>query len=111
MKAKYIIGILLVILLAGLPSKAQDRGANNYRSNDASIVVNNYYDDYDYYYSSRINRFHRSYNLFNYYSPVFTDTYWYTYQPYSWGLSIYGGSGFGYGLSYNYPVYILRIRL
>ena len=77
---------------------------NDYRNNDARIVVNNYYDDYDYYFSSRINRFHRSYSSFNYYAPVFTDSYWYNYQPYSWGISIYGGSGFG-SAYYNYPVY------
>ena len=59
------------------------------------VVVNNYYDDYDYYFSSRINRFHRSYTAFDYYAPVFTDSYWYNYQPYSWGVSIYGGGGFG----------------
>ena len=69
------------------------------------IVVNNYYDDYDYYFSSRINRFHRSYAAFDYYAPVFTDSYWYNYQPYSWGVSIYGGGGFGIGFSTSYPVY------
>lgn len=103
MKAKYTIGILSVILLSCFPLKGQLTGMNDYRNNDARIVVNNYYDDYDYYFSSRINRFHRSYCTFNYYAPVFTESYWYNYQPYSWGVSIYGGSGFG--LTYNYPVY------
>ena len=36
---------------------------------------------------------------------MFTDSYWYNYQPFSWGISIYGGRGFGFGYSYNYPVY------
>ncbi len=105
MKAKYYIGILSVLLLTGSTVKAQIADMRDYRNDDARIVVNNYYDDYDYYFSSRINRFHRSYTAFNYYAPVFTDAYWYNYQPYSWGISIYGGGGFGIGYSYNYPVY------
>jgi hypothetical protein len=108
MKAKYYIGILSALLLAGMPVKAQyadDVYLNNDDAN-ARIVVNNYYDDYDYYYASRINRFHRSYAVFDYYSPFFTDTYWYTYRPYTWGLSIYrGGLGFSIGYNFNYPLY------
>jgi hypothetical protein len=84
MKAKLYIGILFVLLLAGSTVKAQRD---------------------DFYFSSRINRFHRSYSDFNYYAPVFTDSYWYNYQPYSWGISIYGGGGFGISYSNNYPVY------
>ena len=64
-------------------AKAQMDYTGDYRNDDARVVVNNYYDDYDYYYSSRINRFHRSYAAFDYYAPVFTDSYWYNYQPYS----------------------------
>lgn len=105
MKAKYYIGILSVLLLTGSTVKAQIADMRDYRNDDARIVINNYYDDYDYYFSSRINRFHRSYTAFNYYAPVFTDTYWYNNQPYSWGISIYGGGGFGLGYSFNYPVY------
>ncbi|MDO9339511.1 MAG: hypothetical protein Q7T72_03180 [Bacteroidales bacterium] len=105
MKAKYYIGILSFLLLTGSTVKAQIADMRDNRNDDARIVVNNYSDDYDYYFSSRINRFHRSYTAFNYYAPVFTDTYWYNYQPYSWGISIYGGGGFGLGYSFNYPVY------
>jgi hypothetical protein len=105
MKAKYYIGILSALILAGIPLKAQYADNRDFRNDNASIIVNNYYDDYDYYFSSRINRFHRSYSAFEYYSPVFTETYWYNYRPYSWGVSIYGGTGLGFGLSYNYPVY------
>jgi len=105
MKAKYYIGIISLLMLTCTTLKAQNGDMRNYRNDDAKIVVNNYYDDYDYYFSSRINRFHRSYSAFDYYAPVFTETYWYNYQPYSWGISIYGGGGFGIGYSYNYPVY------
>jgi hypothetical protein len=96
MKAKYYSGILFILLLPFMQGSAQV---------STTVVVTNYNDDYDFYYSSRINRFHRSYTAFEYYAPVFTDTYWYNYQPYSWGLSIYGGGGIAVGYSYNYPVY------
>jgi len=105
MKAKYYIGILSALLLTVIPLKAQYADNRDFRNNGASVVINNYYDDYDYYYTSRINRFHRSYAVFDYYSPLYTDVYWYNYRPFTWGLSIYGGSGFGIGFSYNYPVY------
>jgi hypothetical protein len=111
MKAKYYIGIVSALLLFQLSVKAQNADYRDDRSNDAKIVVNNYYNDYDYYYSSRINRFHRSFAAFDYYSPLFTDLYWYNYRPFSWGLSIYGGGfgfglglGIGFGYSYNYPL-------
>jgi hypothetical protein len=104
MKANFNIGIIAALLLTGSTLKAQVADMRDFRNDDARIV-NNYYDDYDYYFSSRINRFHRSYSAFDYYSPVFTETYWYNYQPHSWGISIYGGGGFGIGYSYNYPVY------
>jgi hypothetical protein len=105
MKAKFFIGVLLAILLAGSTAKAQRDDYDYYRNDDSRVVINNYYDDQDYYYSSRINRFHRSYAYFGYYAPVFTETYWYSYQPYTWGISIYGGGGFGAAISYNYPAY------
>lgn len=106
MKAKYYIGILSVLMLSGMPVKAQFSDGTYYGNDGTRIIVNNYYADCDYYYSSRINRFHRSYAAFEYYSPVFTDTYWYTYTPFSWGISIYsGGLGFSVGYNFNYPVY------
>jgi len=107
MKAKFYIGIISALLLAGSPMAAQfaDDGFRN--DNTGTVINNYYYDDYDYYFASRINRFHRSYAAFDYYSPVFTETYYYNYNPYSWGISIYGGGGFGFGVgySYRYPVY------
>ena len=59
MKAKYYIGILSALILAVLPAKSQYADSRDFRNDEAGIVINNYYDDYDYYYSSRINRFHR----------------------------------------------------
>ncbi|MGQ9619863.1 MAG: hypothetical protein ACUVTX_02625 [Bacteroidales bacterium] len=104
MKTKIYIGILGALLTPGLLAEAQIADARNFRNDDAGIVINNYY-NYDFYYSSRINRFHRSYVAFNYYSPVFTDVYWYNYQPFTWGFTIYGGGRIGIGMAYNYPIF------
>ena len=104
MKAKIYIGILTAVLIPGFLVKAQVNDSRDFGNDEASTVVNNYY-NYDFYYSSRINRFHRSFLTFNYYAPLFTDSYWYNYEPASWGLSIYGGTRLGLGLSFNYPLY------
>jgi hypothetical protein len=104
MKAKLQIGILGALLLQVFPANGQIAETRDYRNDRAGLVVNNYY-NYDYFYSSRINRFHRAYSTFSYYSPVFTDSYWYTYRPYSLGMSIYGGGRIGFGIAYNYPLY------
>lgn len=84
-------------------------------------------DYYDYYYTSRIRRFHTDlYSGWGYYDPYFTNLYWYDYCPSSWGLSIYMGYnwwwpsyyyrpyyynygwydyGFHYGWGWNHPYY------
>ena len=103
MKAKNYIGILSILLLSASTIKAQRNDSGYNRNDDARLVVNNYYDDYNF--TSRINRFHRSYAAFDYYSPVFTDSYLYNYRPFSLGFGLYGGLGFGLGFSYNYPFY------
>ncbi|MBK7855477.1 MAG: hypothetical protein IPJ79_11760 [Bacteroidetes bacterium] len=59
-----------------------------------TYVTNNYYEEddyYDYYYASRIRRFHRPLWGYSYYDPFYTNSYWYDYNPYSWGTSIYLG--------------------
>ena len=67
-----------------------------YDENGNTYVTNNYYYDsddyYDYYYTSRIRRFHTNvYDGWSYYDPYFTNMYWYDYSPASWGCSIYLG--------------------
>lgn len=104
MKTKLYIGIIAAIMAASFKTEGQTAVARSYENNNSDIVINNYY-NYDFHYSSRINRFHRSYVAFDYYSPVFTDVYWYSYQPYTWGLTIYGGGRLGIGVTYNYPIY------
>ena len=59
-----------------------------------TYVTNNYYyeedDYYDYAYTARIRRFHRPYG-WSYYDNYYTNSYWYDYNPNSWGVSIYLG--------------------
>jgi len=106
MKAKIYLGLLSALTMAVLPGKAQYADNRDFRNDETGLVINNYYyDNYDYYYASRINRFHRSYAAFDYYSPVFTDIYWYNYRPFTWGVSIYGRSALGFGYSINFPIY------
>lgn len=75
------------------------------------IVENNYYYGdgdyiYDYYYASRIRRFHKPYVSYSYYNSYYTDCYWYTYEPAFWGMSIYLGSMWnpvGLSISFGFP--------
>jgi hypothetical protein len=53
------------------------------------VIVNNHYLMGGYEYTSRIKRFHTSYVTFDFYSPMYTEVYWYRYTPYTWGVSIY----------------------
>ncbi len=109
MKAK--LSIWTMTAVAGLffavsPVNAGLPQSNIYAS--GNVVVNNYnMNDFGYHYSSRISRFHNSYSTFDYYAPVFTETYWYNYEPYTWGMTIYSNGGFGvrYGSSWSFPAY------
>ncbi len=105
MKTRYI-GFIAGMMLLSTSVRAQNGDDRDFRDDNPRMEVNNYYYDNDYYFSSRIRRFHRSYSAFNYYSPLFTDLYWYDYTPFTWGINIYGGMGpgFGYsaGMGYNY---------
>ena len=74
------------------------------------------YDDcYDYYYTSRLRRFHGPYFGFSYYNNYYTNSFWYSHNPYNCGVSIYYGYNFWnpwymdpwhnyhFGLGYHYP--------
>jgi hypothetical protein len=61
---------------------------NNYYYGDNYDFENEYY---DYEYASRIRRFHRNYYGFGYYDDCYTNYYWYTYDPFLFGTSIYIG--------------------
>jgi hypothetical protein len=70
-------------------------GENNYSSYDED-------DYYDYAYSARIRRFHRPYLMYDYYADYYTNLYWYTYDPWYWGTSIYLGYHWWYPSYYSY---------
>jgi hypothetical protein len=92
MKTKFLPAI--IILTASLSPAFAEEGTSSSESNveglsNQKIMVNNYYYLNGYEYASRIKRFHRSYVTFDFYSPLFTEIYWYRYKPYTWGVSIY----------------------
>jgi len=76
-----------------------DNQAEEYYSEpDRTVYVDDYsgsgfdYDDYyDYSYSVRIKRFHRPITGFSYYNNFYTNAYWYNYDPWYWGSSVYLG--------------------
>jgi hypothetical protein len=68
-------------------SRTSDGSGNTY-------ITNNYYnsdDYYDYAYSARLRRFYTPAYGYGYYDPYYTNSYWYDYNPVSWGVSIYLG--------------------
>lgn len=78
-----------------------------YDENGTSFVTNNYYYDdyYDYEYASRLKRFYDPYFGWSYYNEFYTNYYWYTYDPWLWGVSIYIGSPGWYSNSYYWDPY------
>ncbi|MFM7078877.1 MAG: hypothetical protein ACKOYC_03690, partial [Bacteroidota bacterium] len=94
----------------------QDNGSryadNSYSTSGGNTYVtnNNYYYDeddyYDYAYSSRIRRFHTNVGYgYGYYNDYYTNSYWYDYNPWSYGVSIYLGYRWwrpNYTYYYNY---------
>lgn len=58
-------------------------------------------DYYDYSYAARIRRFYYPSYGMGYYDPWYTNTYWYDYNPYTFGTSVYVTYNF-WPNSYNY---------
>jgi hypothetical protein len=73
-------------------SSNQPAQSNTTTDADGRTIINNYYYDeddyYDYAYSSQIRRFNHPVG-WSYYDPYYTNLYWYDYNPYSWGVSLY----------------------
>lgn len=79
--------------------------SEQYIDENGNNVTNNYYGDYyeednDFSYSSRIRRFHRN-NSWGYYDPWYTNMYYYNYDPFFWGTSIYVGYRPSYSWGWN----------
>jgi hypothetical protein len=59
------------------------------------------YDDYyDYEYATRLKRFDNNVSGLSYYDNYYTNSYWYTRNPYNYGVSVYNGYSW-WGSSYN----------
>ena len=69
----------------------EDPEGNTYVTNNHYYDPYMYDDYYDYSYAARIKRFHDPYYGFGYYDPYFTNSYWYNYNPWHFGTSIYMG--------------------
>jgi hypothetical protein len=92
MKTKILLTVATVMMITPVIMANDDCGTyseREYGYGCQQVVVNNYYFDNGYEYASRIKRFHNSYVTFDFYSPIFTEIFWYNYTPYTWGVSIY----------------------
>ena len=96
----------------------QEQEARDRRYNDSIVAINKaqkdkddanpYYKDrefkyddyYDYEYATRIKRFDNRINGLSYYDNYYTNSYWYSGNPYNYGISVYNGYSW-WGPSYN----------
>lgn len=97
---------------SGYDTQPADVTTEVYTEPDGDTYIStNYYDDYyDYAYASRLRRFHSNRYFNNYYNDYYTNMYWYDYNPWSWGTSIYFNSGwfgpsFGMSFGWGWPSY------
>ncbi len=77
-------------------SQASPSSTETYYSDSNDYHGGEYYDEADdneYQYSSRIRRFHRNYQGFDYYDPCYVETCYYDPFFYEPGISIYLGNG------------------
>ena len=70
----------------------------SYNDGGNTYITNNYYNDdfdydnyYDYSYAARLRRFHHPFYGAGYYDSYYTNSYWYDYDPFLYGTSIYLG--------------------
>jgi hypothetical protein len=67
------------------------------------------YDEYDYDYATRINRFYYPYGGFGYYDPFYYPYAYYGFSPFyygfGWGWGAGFGIGWGWGAGWGYPWY------
>jgi len=95
-----------------------------YSANNSGTTVGNedyysenYYDEDDYAYASRIRRFNAPYRGFSYYDAAYTDYYWYNRSPLYYGRSMYYDPFYAYDpflpcyTCYGYPSYYGGINI
>ena len=69
----------------------QDEKGNTYITNKYYDSDFDYDDYYDYEYAVRMKRFYHPASSYGYYDNYYTNSYWYSGNPFHWGLSIYLG--------------------
>jgi len=89
MKTKILLSTITAMMIASSAAASATDEERGYGNSGQQVIINNYYFDNGYEYASRIKRFHTSYVNFDFYSPMYTEIYWYNYTPYTWGVSIY----------------------
>lgn len=86
--------------LVAEPQKSTEPNSTSVETDEKgnTYIVNKYYDSdfdaddyYDYEYAVRIRRFYHPVSYYGYYDNYYTNSYWYTYNPHHWGISIYYG--------------------
>lgn len=83
------------LALARQAQKDQDEANPYYKDREFS------YDDYyDYEYATRVKRFNNNIYGLSYYDNYYTNSYWYSQNPYNYGISVYNGYSW-WGSSYN----------
>lgn len=71
------------------PSRDDDYYDSKYTKKEYHYHYHYYYDDYDYYYTARIRRFYRPIIGASYWCGYYVDYYFYVYDPFLAGVSIY----------------------
>lgn len=102
--------------IAAEKKKAQEEADKRYNDSIAAVKkaqkekddANPYYKDrefkyddyYDYEYATRVRRFNNGINGLSYYDNYYTNSYWYSNNPYNYGISVYNGYSW-WGPGYN----------
>lgn len=91
MKKKLLLPVIAFSIITSVTSATDSKRPEEEGGGSSlqQVFVSTYYHGGGYEYASRIKRFHTSYVTFDFYSPMYTEVYWYRYTPYTWGVSIY----------------------
>src|SRR6185503_5107912 len=69
----------------------KDEQGNTYITNKYYESDFDYDDYYDYEYAVRMKRFYHPVSSYGYYDNYYTNSYWYSYEPAHWVISVYYG--------------------
>lgn len=86
-------------------SKGNSTSSTSSDNSTSTTRAFDYDDYYDYEYAVRLKRFHNSIPTYGYYDNFYTNSYWYTGNPYNYGTSVYMGYNFWGPSYYTYSYY------